>query len=181
MKYIFALILALTATFSVAPRVVVAQEARTMTHAELMSSASTLLQGMQNALDEVSGLLAQSESEADDAQRTDYLREVVRQVEGFVAVSLTASESLRAASDDPEYAATQYNLVYRSSVRVNQLLSQARGYNGAASRYSDSTVRSPLVDETIPDAVTWLEDTQEYLFDPTVGTTVSDGTDGVAP
>lgn len=179
MKYILALILALTTAFAVAPEQVVAQEARTMSHSELVSSASTLLQGMQTALEEVTRLLDESERDADDAQRTDYLREVVRQVEGFVAVSTTAAESLRTANGEPEYAATQYNLVYRSSVRVNQLLAQARGYNGAASRYSDSTVRNPTIDDSIPRVVTWLEDTQEFFFDPTIGTTIGAGTEGV--
>jgi hypothetical protein len=181
MKYILALCLALFAVSTVAPQQATAQEAERMNFAELTSSAATLIQGMQAALTEVEQLLGASVRDATDAQRTEYLTEVVRQVGGFVAVSVEAKTSLDASQSDPEFAATQYNLIYRSSVRVNQLLAQARGYNGADARYSDSTVRNPVIDESIPRVVTWLEDTQEFFFDPTIGTTLGAGTEGVTP
>jgi len=176
-----------------------AQPGRSMSLNEYVSNGELLVVEMGSALEEVTRLYEQSSADADDAQRTEFLLEAQRQIEGFIAVSNQALTTLRSttsgskathkqpavidpsASSQMQNAAAQFNLIYRSSVRVRQLLQQARGYSGASNRFSGRTSRNPFIDPRIPRSATWLSNFMDFFLDPVIGTTLGPGTEGVTP
>lgn len=182
-----------------APLVSAQQQGRSMSLNEMVSGGELLVAEMGVALEEVSRLYERSASEADDAQRTEFLMDAQRQIEGFISVSNQALSTLRQAAGgsksglkqaavmDPsaspalQNAAAQYNIIFRSSVRVRQLLQQARGYSGASNRFTGPVTRNPNIDPRIPGTATWLSDFLDFFVDPVVGTTLGPGTEGVTP